>query len=72
MAKNIAQVKLQVTAGQQPAPPIGPALGQHGINIMDFVSSLMNKPDQTGIIFPVIITIYADRTFSFITNPILC
>jgi large subunit ribosomal protein L11 len=71
MAKKItAQVKLQVTAGQaNPAPPIGPALGQHGINIMEFCKQFNEQTaDQTGTILPVIITIYADRTFSFITK----
>jgi large subunit ribosomal protein L11 len=71
MAKKIAaQVKLQVPAGQaNPAPPIGPALGQHGVNIMDFckVFNDQTAKDQ-GTIIPVIITIYADRTFSFITK----
>jgi large subunit ribosomal protein L11 len=71
MAKKIAaQVKLQVPAGQaNPAPPIGPALGQHGVNIMDFCKAFNDQTakDQ-GTIIPVIITIYADRTFSFITK----
>ena len=71
MAKKIAaQVKLQVPAGQaNPAPPIGPALGQHGVNIMDFCKAFNEKTakDQ-GTIIPVIITIYADRTFTFITK----
>ncbi|MCL4415829.1 MAG: 50S ribosomal protein L11 [Actinobacteria bacterium] len=71
MAKKItAQVKLQVTAGQaNPAPPIGPALGQHGINIMEFCKQFNEQTaNQTGTVLPVIITIYADRTFSFITK----
>jgi len=71
MAKKItAQVKLQVTAGQaNPAPPIGPALGQHGINIMEFCKQFNEQTaSQTGTVLPVIITIYADRTFSFITK----
>jgi len=71
MAKKItAVVKLQVTAGQaNPAPPIGPALGQHGINIMEFCKQFNEQTaNQTGTVLPVIITIYADRTFSFITK----
>jgi len=71
MAKKItAQVKLQVTAGQaNPAPPIGPALGQHGINIMEFCKQFNEQTaNQAGTILPVIITIYADRTFSFVTK----
>ncbi|MCE5330386.1 50S ribosomal protein L11 [bacterium] len=71
MAKKItAQVKLQVTAGQaNPAPPIGPALGQHGINIMEFCKQFNEQTaSQTGTVLPVIITIYADRSFSFITK----
>ncbi|MCX6346497.1 MAG: 50S ribosomal protein L11 [Actinobacteria bacterium] len=71
MAKKItALVKLQVTAGQaNPAPPIGPALGQHGINIMEFCKQFNEQTaSQTGTILPVIITVYADRTFSFITK----
>jgi len=71
MAKKIAAVvKLQVTAGQaNPAPPIGPALGQHGINIMEFCKQFNEQTaNQAGTILPVVITIYADRTFSFITK----
>lgn len=71
MAKKIAaQVKLQVPAGQaNPAPPIGPALGQHGVNIMDFCKAFNEQTaKEQGTIIPVIITIYADRTFSFITK----
>ena len=71
MAKKItALVKLQVTAGQaNPAPPIGPALGQHGINIMGFCKQFNERTaSQTGTILPVIITIFADRSFSFITK----
>jgi len=71
MAKKItAQVKLQVTAGQaNPAPPIGPALGQHGINIMEFCKQFNEQTaSQTGTVLPVIITIYSDRSFSFITK----
>ena len=71
MAKKItALVKLHVTAGQaNPAPPICPALGQHGINIMEFCKQFNEQTaSQTGTILPVIITVYADRTFSFITK----
>jgi large subunit ribosomal protein L11 len=71
MAKKItALVKLQVTAGQaNPAPPIGPALGQHGINIMEFCKQFNERTaSETGTVLPVIITVYADRTFSFITK----
>jgi len=71
MAKKVlAQVKLQVKGGQaNPSPPIGPALGQHGVNIIEFCKAFNAKTqDQTGTIIPVIITIYADRSFSFITK----
>ncbi len=71
MAKKItALVKLQVTAGQaNPAPPIGPALGQHGINIMEFCKQFNEQTaNQAGTVLPVIITVFADRTFSFITK----
>ena len=71
MAKKVlAQVKLQVKGGQaNPSPPIGPALGQHGVNIVEFCKAFNAKTqDQTGTIIPVIITIYADRSFSFITK----
>jgi large subunit ribosomal protein L11 len=71
MAKKIiATVKLQVKGGQaNPSPPIGPALGQHGVNIAEFCKSFNAKTqDQTGVVIPVIITIYADRSFSFITK----
>ena len=69
MAKKItAQVKLQCPAGQaNPAPPVGPALGQHGVNIMEFCKQFNAKTaKQEGLIIPVIITIYQDRSFSFI------
>ena len=65
-----AQVKLQVKAGQaNPAPPVGPALGQHGVNIMDFCKQFneRTKEDQ-GLIIPVVITVYEDRSISFITK----
>lgn len=71
MAKKImAMVKLQCVGGQaNPAPPIGPALGQHGVNIMEFCKQFNAKTkDQTGTITPVVITIYADRSFTFITK----
>lgn len=69
MAKKImAQVKLQCPAGQaNPAPPVGPALGQHGVNIMEFCKQFNAKTqNQPGMIIPVIITVYQDRSFSFI------
>ena len=71
MAKDIlAQVKLQIPAGQaNPAPPVGPALGQHGVNIMEFCKAFNEKTaDQQGMIIPVILTVYKDRSFSFITK----
>ncbi len=71
MAKEIiAQVKLQIPAGQaNPAPPVGPALGQHGVNIMEFCKAFNEKTSQEqGMIIPVILTVYADRSFSFITK----
>ncbi|MDP2847243.1 MAG: 50S ribosomal protein L11 [Humidesulfovibrio sp.] len=71
MAKKITgKVKLQIPAGvANPSPPVGPALGQHGVNIMEFCKAFNAKTqDQKGMIIPVIITVYADRTFSFITK----
>ena len=71
MAKKIiAQIKLQIQAGKaNPAPPIGPALGQHGVNIMDFCKAFNAKTQgQEGMVIPVIITVYADRSFSYITK----
>lgn len=71
MAKRImGSVKLQVVGGQaNPSPPIGPALGQYGVNIADFCKLFNSKTqDQTGTIIPVVITIYEDRTFTFITK----
>lgn len=71
MAKKItAYVKLQVMAGKaNPAPPIGPALGQHGVNIMEFCKQFNAKTAQMGDInIPVVITIYSDRSFTFITK----
>jgi len=71
MAKKIlAQIKLQIPAGQaNPAPPVGPALGQHGVNIMEFCKAFNEKTAKdSGTIIPVIISVYQDRTFSFITK----
>jgi len=71
MAKKvIGEIKLQLPGGQAtPAPPVGPALGQHGLNIMDFCKAFNARTQkQAGIIIPVIITVYADRTYSFITK----
>jgi large subunit ribosomal protein L11 len=68
--KEIGLIKLQVSAGQaNPSPPIGPALGQHGVNIMEFCKAFNAKTSgQEGMIIPVVITIYQDRSFSFITK----
>lgn len=71
MAKKVmTQIKLQVTAGQaNPSPPIGPALGQHGVNIMDFCKAFNARTAQDeGMIIPVVITVYQDRSFTFITK----
>ena len=71
MAKKvIAKIKLQIPAGQaNPAPPVGPALGQHGVNIMDFCKAFNARTaEQEGMIIPVVITVYADKSFSFITK----
>ena len=71
MAKKvIGMIKLQIPAGKaNPSPPVGPALGQHGVNIMDFCKAFNAKTqDQDGMIIPVVITVYADRSFSFITK----
>jgi large subunit ribosomal protein L11 len=71
MAKKITgYVKLQIPAGQAtPAPPVGPALGQHGLNIMDFCKAFNAKTQkQAGTIIPVIITVYSDRTYTFVTK----
>ena len=71
MAKKVSGfIKLQIQAGQaNPAPPVGPALGQHGVNIMDFCKSFnAETQDKTGDLIPVEITVYEDRSFSFITK----
>jgi len=71
MAKKVvAYIKLQIPAGQaNPSPPVGPALGQHGVNIMEFCKAFNAKTqDKVGYIIPVVITVYADRSFSFVTK----
>ena len=71
MAKKIiANIKLQVAAGQaNPSPPIGPALGQHGVNIMEFCKSFNAQTQgQEGMIIPVVITVFADRSFTYVTK----
>jgi large subunit ribosomal protein L11 len=70
MKKITGYVKLQIPAGQAtPAPPVGPALGQHGLNIMDFCKAFNAKTQKlTGTIIPVVITVYSDRTYAFITK----
>jgi large subunit ribosomal protein L11 len=70
MKKILATVKLQVKGGQaNPSPPIGPALGQHGVNIAEFCKTFNARTqDQMGTVIPVLVTIYADRSFSFITK----
>jgi large subunit ribosomal protein L11 len=71
MAKKVTgQIKLQIPGGQaNPAPPVGPALGQRGVNIMEFCKAFNAKTqDQKGVIIPVIITVYSDRSFTFITK----
>ena len=68
--KVLAMVKLQITAGNAtPAPPVGTALGPHGVNIMDFCKNYNSKTAKDeGLIIPVVITVYADRSYSFITK----
>ncbi len=71
MAKKVvAQIKLQIEAGKaNPSPPVGPALGQHGVNIMEFCKAFNAKTqDQPGMIIPVVITVYEDKSFTFITK----
>jgi large subunit ribosomal protein L11 len=71
MAKKVVgQIKLQIPAGQaNPAPPVGPALGQHGVNIMGFCKEFNARTkEQPGMIIPVVITVYQDKSFSFITK----
>ncbi len=71
MAKKvIANIKLQITAGKAtPSPPVGPALGQHGVNIMEFCKAYnAMTQSQEGMVVPVIITVYADRSFTFVTK----
>jgi large subunit ribosomal protein L11 len=71
MAKKISSyIKLQIPAGQaNPAPPVGPALGQHGVNIMEFCKAFNEATkEQSGLIIPVVITVFADRSFTFITK----
>jgi large subunit ribosomal protein L11 len=71
MAKKVTgQIKLQIPAGQaNPAPPVGPSLGQHGVNIMGFCKEFNAKTkDQAGLVIPVVITVYQDKSFTFITK----
>ena len=70
MKKVVGQIKLQIPAGKAtPAPPVGPALGQAGVNIMDFCKAFNAKTAKDeGLIIPVVITVYADKSFSFITK----
>jgi large subunit ribosomal protein L11 len=71
MKKITAKIKLQVPAGQATAsPPVGPALGQHGVNISEFIKKFnaMTNKEEPGIVIPVIVTVYQDRSFSFITK----
>ena len=71
MAKKVeGYIKLQIPGGKAtPAPPVGPALGQHGVNIMQFTKEFNARTaDQDGMVIPVVITVYADRSFSFVTK----
>lgn len=71
MAKQVmTQIKLQIKAGQaNPAPPVGPALGQHGLNIMEFCNAFNERTKENmGLVIPVVITVFNDRSFSFITK----
>lgn len=68
--KVVVEIKLQIPGGQaNPAPPVGPALGQHGLNIMEFCKAFNEKTkDQQGTILPIVITVYEDRTYTFIVK----
>jgi len=68
--KELAQIKLQIPAGQaSPTPPVGPALGQHGVSIMEFCTACnATTQDKGGLVIPVVITVYADRSFTYITK----
>ena len=67
--KVTAMIKLQIPAGKAtPAPPVGPALGQHGVNIMEFFNAKTATKDAEGLIIPVVVTVFADRSFTFITK----
>ena len=71
MAKKVSgYIKLQIPAGQaNPAPPVGPALGQHGVNIMEFCKQYnAATKDQAGLVIPVVITVYQDKSFTFVTK----
>jgi large subunit ribosomal protein L11 len=71
MAKKvIGEIKLQIPAGQaNPAPPVGPALGQHGVNIMEFCKAFNARTqDKAGLVVPVVISVFADRSFTFVTK----
>ena len=70
MKKVVGQIKLHIPAGKAtPAPPVGPALGQHGVNIMDFCKNFNARTQsQAGMVIPVVITVYADRSYTFITK----
>ena len=71
MAKKVmTQIKLQINAGKaNPAPPVGPALGQHGLNIMEFCNAFNERTkEQVGLVIPVVISVFQDRSFSFITK----
>jgi large subunit ribosomal protein L11 len=71
MAKKvIGEIKLQIPAGQaNPAPPVGPALGQHGVNIMEFCKTFNARTqEKVGLVIPVVISVYADRSFTFVTK----
>jgi large subunit ribosomal protein L11 len=71
MAKTVtAKIKIHIPAGEaKPSPPVGPALGQHGVNIMEFCKAFNSQTDkQKGFLIPVVITVYQDRTFTFITK----